>query len=261
MEEDEDLYLKAHKELNSKRKKEAVWIKALTISKGDSKAAKYEYINLRVESLKNIKDTKHESLDEINFDNLQKYNDTIVETGGNFSQWLNSKESIKKPQDESYLENIQKYNDSITEKPKKFNKWLNSNDKNIISKKVNYKVVNEKQVQVTRVTYNPIIAFFWSAILYALSGYLIDQEGFKFFVGIICLGLGFLSTKYLYGSTILLSGYIIHLTCIIVLFSGMIMVNNLEFIKYNIYLNHFILGIVFTCIILSGYRFVMYIRK
>ena len=261
MEEDEDLYLKAHKELNSKRKNEAVWIKALTICKGDTKAAKYEYINLRVESLKNIKENDNESLEENNFENLQKYNDTIVETGGDFSQWLNSKENIKKPHDESHFENIQKYNDTIAEKPKDFNKWLNSSDKNIVSKKVDHKVINEMQIQETRVKYNPIVAFFWSAILYALSGYLIDQEGFKFFLGVICLGLGFLSTKYLYGSTILLSGYIIHLTCIIVLFSGMIMVNNLEFIKYNIYLNNFISGTVFTCIILSGYRFVMYIRK
>lgn len=53
MENDEDLYLKAHKELKSKDKKEAIWIKALTLCKGDTKAAEYEYINLRVIDFKN----------------------------------------------------------------------------------------------------------------------------------------------------------------------------------------------------------------
>ena len=54
MEQDEDLYLKAHKELNSKSKKEAVWIKALTLCNGDTEVAKYEYINLRVHNLLHI---------------------------------------------------------------------------------------------------------------------------------------------------------------------------------------------------------------
>jgi hypothetical protein len=62
MEQDEDLYLKANNEFNSKSKKEAVWVKALTLCKGDKEAAKYEYINLRVNDLKkkrNIKDTSN----------------------------------------------------------------------------------------------------------------------------------------------------------------------------------------------------------
>ena len=44
----------------------------------------------------------------------------------------------KKPQDESHFENIQKYNDTIVENSKDFNNWLNSNDKNIVSKKVDH---------------------------------------------------------------------------------------------------------------------------
>ena len=63
MEQDEDLYLKAHKELNSKSKKEAVWIKALTLCKGDTEAAKYEYINLRVNEFKNVKLFKQSPLE------------------------------------------------------------------------------------------------------------------------------------------------------------------------------------------------------
>jgi len=66
MEQDEDLYLKAHKELNSKSKKEAVWIKALTLCKGDTEAAKYEYINLRVNEFKNVKLFKQSPLENKN---------------------------------------------------------------------------------------------------------------------------------------------------------------------------------------------------
>ena len=66
MEQDEDLYLKAHKELNSKSKKEAVWIKALTLCKGDAEAAKYEYINLRVNEFKNVKLFKQSPLENKN---------------------------------------------------------------------------------------------------------------------------------------------------------------------------------------------------
>jgi len=109
--------------------------------------------------------------------------------------------------------------------------------------------------------FNPLIVFLWSAIFYALGGYFIDGEGILFVLGFLCLGLGFFSTRYLYGITMLMSGYIIYLTGIIGLFLSVIMFNNVDFIMNNIYLNHFILGIGFACIILSGYRFVMDMRS
>ena len=64
MEQDEDLYLKASKELNSKNKREAVWVKAITLCKGDKEAAKYEYISMRVESFKNQIVSKEETISE-----------------------------------------------------------------------------------------------------------------------------------------------------------------------------------------------------
>ena len=109
--------------------------------------------------------------------------------------------------------------------------------------------------------FNPMIVFLWSAIFYALSSNFIDGEGFLFVLGIICLGLGFFSTRYLYGITMLISGYIIYLTGIIGLFLSVIMVNNVDFIMNNNYLNHLVLGIGFACIILSGYRLVMDMRS
>lgn len=57
-EKDEDLYLRAHNELNSKSKNVALWIKAVTLCKGDTEKAKYEYIMLRVNYLKNSKTSR-----------------------------------------------------------------------------------------------------------------------------------------------------------------------------------------------------------
>jgi len=50
---DEDLFLAVDKELNSGNKNQALWVKALTLVGGDEKKAKYQYIMLRVEQIKN----------------------------------------------------------------------------------------------------------------------------------------------------------------------------------------------------------------
>jgi hypothetical protein len=69
MEQDEDLYLKANNEFNSKNRKESIWIKALTISRGNEEEAKYEYINLRVDSFKNRYLSRENPKEGTNFNN------------------------------------------------------------------------------------------------------------------------------------------------------------------------------------------------
>jgi len=49
---DEDIYLEVLKEFDNGEKKESLWAKALTLEKGDIEKAKYSYIQLRVEQLK-----------------------------------------------------------------------------------------------------------------------------------------------------------------------------------------------------------------
>ena len=147
MEQDEDLYLKAHKELNSKSKKEAVWIKALTLCKGDTKAAKYEYINLRVESLKTKIVSKKEPIlktseRESNIEDIYKGYTYIKANEKNKIGWHTYK-IIKAPHfDENSIgysfetyERLKNYADSkqntpktIVERKKNYNQWLNSND-------------------------------------------------------------------------------------------------------------------------------------
>lgn len=49
---DEDLFLKASKEFDLGERNEAIWAKAVVLSRGDETEAKYRYIELKVESLK-----------------------------------------------------------------------------------------------------------------------------------------------------------------------------------------------------------------
>ena len=49
--DDKALYLKAESEFNSNKKDNALWVKALTLSKGDKTKAKFTYIELRVDEL------------------------------------------------------------------------------------------------------------------------------------------------------------------------------------------------------------------
>lgn len=49
---DEDIYLRAEKEFDSDKRIIALWLKSLTLNNGDEKSAKYTYINLRVEQIK-----------------------------------------------------------------------------------------------------------------------------------------------------------------------------------------------------------------
>ena len=50
--DDESLYLIATTELDDGPKNEALWAKAMALSKGDKEQARYKYIELRVEQLK-----------------------------------------------------------------------------------------------------------------------------------------------------------------------------------------------------------------
>ena len=65
---DEDLYVKAEKEFKSEEKIESIYLKALTLASGDKELAKYEYIKLRVEDLKNL--TNENKLEEENLSEL-----------------------------------------------------------------------------------------------------------------------------------------------------------------------------------------------
>jgi len=59
---DEDLYLDATREVESKNKNPALWAKAMALSNGDQGIAKYEYIKLRVEqSIGSKKENKSNS--------------------------------------------------------------------------------------------------------------------------------------------------------------------------------------------------------
>lgn len=57
---DEELYLRATEELEGNNKNLALWAKSLALTEGDESKAKFKYINLRVEALKNENDS-HES--------------------------------------------------------------------------------------------------------------------------------------------------------------------------------------------------------
>ena len=52
IESDEDLYLKASQEVENGTPQAALWVKALTVERGDKEKAKYSYIEMRVERLK-----------------------------------------------------------------------------------------------------------------------------------------------------------------------------------------------------------------
>ena len=104
-------------------------------------------------------------------------------------------------------------------------------------------------------SYNPLIVFSWSSIFYSLGSYSIDKDGFWFVLGIIFMGLGLLSTRYLHIITLHLNASLIYLIGFIGLFASVLSVNNLDIIKDNIYFNHVVLGIGFSCFILSGFRF------
>ena len=147
MEQDEDLYLKAHKELNAKSKKEAVWIKALTLCKGDTEAAKYEYINLRVESFKIKIVSKEEPIlktseRDNNIEDIYQGYTYIKANEKNKIGWHTYK-IIKAPHfDENsigysfvnyelfkvYVDSKENAPQNIVESKKNFNQWLNSND-------------------------------------------------------------------------------------------------------------------------------------
>ena len=100
MENDEDLYLKAQKELKSQGKKEATWIKALTLTKGDAKAAEYEYINLRVIDFKNIENQN--TPDEITKPNLKNSNQVL--NTHNFDNKVTNNEQTKEPSKFRYIQ-------------------------------------------------------------------------------------------------------------------------------------------------------------
>ena len=100
MENDEGFYLKAHKELKSIDKKEAIWIKALTLCKGDTKAAEYEYINLRVIDFKNIKNQN--TPDEMIQPNLKNSNQVL--NSNNFDNKVTNNEQTKEPSKFRYIQ-------------------------------------------------------------------------------------------------------------------------------------------------------------
>jgi hypothetical protein len=107
---------------------------------------------------------------------------------------------------------------------------------------------------------NPLIVFVWSIIFYALSSYLIDQEGFLFILGVICLGLGFFSSKHLSSITIEIKSISIYLVGLVGLFGSIVMVNKVDVFMQNMFMNHFILGFGLACFILAGCRFFINMR-
>lgn len=110
-------------------------------------------------------------------------------------------------------------------------------------------------------TYSPLIVFSWSSIFYSLGSYSIDKDGFWFVLGIIFMGLGLLSSRYLNGITLLVNSSIIYLIGFIGLFASILLVNNVDIIRDNIYINHLTLGIGSSCFILSGFRFFFQLRS
>jgi len=55
--DDEHLFLEANNEIEAGNKKQALWIKALALVGGDEKKAKHQYILLRVEQLRQDKES------------------------------------------------------------------------------------------------------------------------------------------------------------------------------------------------------------
>ena len=72
MEKDQDIYLKVEEEFNSDKRQEALWIKSLTLCQGDEQKAKYKYIELRVEQIKETEIEKQAIKD------VRRYEGTIV---------------------------------------------------------------------------------------------------------------------------------------------------------------------------------------
>ena len=110
-------------------------------------------------------------------------------------------------------------------------------------------------------TYSPLIVFSWSSIFYSIGSYSIDNDGFWFVLGIIFMGLGLLSSRYLNGITLLVNASLIYLIGLIGLFASVLSVNNIDIFRDNIYLNHLVLGIGASCFVLSGFRFFFQMRS
>ena len=85
------------------------------------------------------------------------------------------------------------------------------------------------------------------------------KKAFIYF-GIILFRLGFFSTKYLIGLTILIPSYAVYLTGILGLFISVILFNNVNFIKNNIIFDNIIVGIGMSLFIWAGYRFFINLR-
>ena len=110
-------------------------------------------------------------------------------------------------------------------------------------------------------TYSPLIVFSWSSIFYSIGSYSIDRDGFWFVLGIIFMGLGLSSSKYLNGITLQVNTSIIYLIGFVGLFASVLSVNNIDIIRDNIYLNHLALGVGASCFVLSGFRFFFQMRN
>ena len=74
---DEDLYLRATKEVENETKDEALWAKAMAICEGETKKAKYEYIKLRVLSFKGNDESEITHNEYIDLVSIQSKRDKI----------------------------------------------------------------------------------------------------------------------------------------------------------------------------------------
>jgi len=70
---DEDLYLQATNEVENEEQESALWAKALALVEGDAARAKYEYIKLRVEQIKNENHTIQHSSDWASTEGLSNH--------------------------------------------------------------------------------------------------------------------------------------------------------------------------------------------
>jgi len=174
-------------------------------------------------------------------ESIQAYNETLTQENTDKVQGYSNE--LK----EDKLDTVQAYNETFTQE--------NTNTAHVYNSKNSFNSIKNDRHSDNVITYSPLIVFSWSSVFYSLASYTIDIEGFWFVLGVICLGLGFFSSKYLNGITLQINASLIYLIGFIGIFVSMLLVNNIDIIQNNLYLNHLILGMGFSCFILSSVRF------
>ena len=101
--------------------------------------------------------------------------------------------------------------------------------------------------------FNPIIAFVWSAMSFAVAAVLVDMDGIVLnAVGWILAIFAVAAARHLEKGLIFVNGFVIFFSTAILLFSGMYIINNI--LTHGV-IKAAILGCIFPMIVVSAIRF------